>query len=237
MQNKDSRAVIPRTPRKTSFWPWFIAYVAVSATLLAPLYIYRASMLVRGAFIESVPALIFVAAFFLSLGVAIALRRSGQRFLPWLVLALLCLVLAGEEASWGREAVMGRVLTPAEDKWDLHNWLVHHVGARLSIVDWTSWLGVVVASVIGLVATTAVLLATARAIREARVGLPLGFLLIAAGWALLAMTIDFTDLALAHFLNRLGIYKWAIEESAEILTATAIAFAPLVRGRQIWRAR
>jgi hypothetical protein len=54
---------------------------------------------------------------------------------------------------------------------------------------------------------------------------------------LLAMTVDFTDLALAHFLNRVGIYKWAIEESAEILTATAIAFAALVRGQQIWRAR
>lgn len=233
----DSRLVGHGTPRRIGYRSWVLGYAVVSAALLAPLYIYRASMLVRGAFIESVPALILITAFFLSLGVAIALRRSGQRFVPWLLLALLCVVLAGEEASWGREAVMGRVLIPAEDKWDLHNWLVHHVGSRLSIVDWTSRLGVAVASVIGLVATAAVLLATLRAIREAKIGLPLGFLLIAAGWALLAMTVDFTDLALAHFLNRVGIYKWAIEESAEIMTVTAIAFAPLVRGWQIWRTR
>jgi hypothetical protein len=212
-------------PRTISYWTWLLAYAMVSAALLAPLYIYRASMLIRGAFIESVPALILVAALLLSLGVAVALRRSGQRFVPWLLLALLCLILAGEEASWGREAVMGRMLIPADDKWDLHNWLVHHIGARVAVVDWTSRLGVVVASIVGLVATAAVLLAALRAIRGAKIGLHVGFLLIAAGWALLAMTVDFTDLALAHFYNRVGIYKWAIEES----------FAPLARGWQLWR--
>jgi hypothetical protein len=170
-------------------------------------------MLHRGEFTESVPALILMVAVLPSLGVAVALRRSGERFMPWLLLALLCLVLAAEEASWGREAVMGKVLIPADDKWDFHNWLVHYVGARVAVVDWTSRVGIVVASIVGLVATATVLLATFRAIREARVGLPLGFLLIAAGWALLAMTVDFTDLALAHFYNRVGIYKWAIEES------------------------
>jgi hypothetical protein len=194
-------------------------------------------MLHRGEFTESVPALILMVAVLPSLGVAVALRRSGERFMPWLLLALLCLVLAAEEASWGREAVMGKVLIPADDKWDFHNWLVHYVGARVAVVDWTSRVGIVVASIVGLVATATVLLATFRAIREARVGLPLGFLLIAAGWALLAMTVDFTDLALAHFYNRVGIYKWAIEESAEIMTVTAIAFAPLARGWQIWRGR
>jgi hypothetical protein len=210
-------------PRTISYWTWLLAYAMVSAALLAPLYIYRASMLIRGAFIESVPALILVAALLLSLGVAVALRRSGQRFVPWLLLALLCLILAGEEASWGREAVMGRMLIPADDKWDLHNWLVHHIGARVAVVDWTSRLGVVVASIVGLVATAAVLLAALRAIRGA------------AGWALLAMTVDFTDLALAHFYNRVGIYKWAIEESAEIMAVTAVTFAPLARGWQLWR--
>jgi hypothetical protein len=192
-------------------------------------------MLLRGAFIESLPAPILVVAFFLSAGVAVALRRSGERFVPWLMLAILCLVLAGEEASWGREAVMGRVLIPAEDKWDFHNWLVRHVGARLAVVDWTSRLGIVVASIIGLVATTAVLLAALRAIRDATIGLPQGFLLIAIGWALLAMTVDFLDLALAHFYNRVGIYKWAIEESSEMMAVTAVAFAALVRGHRHWR--
>ncbi len=237
MRNQDSRAVVPGTPRTISYRTWLLAYAAVSAALLAPLYIYRASMLIRGAFIESVPALILIVALLLSLGVAITLRRTGQRCMPWLLLALLCLVLAGEEASWGREAVMGRVLIPADDKWDLHNWLVHHVGARLTVVDWTSRVGIVVASIVGLVATAAVLLAVLRAIQEGKVGLPVGFLLIAAGWALLAMTVDFLDLALAHFLNIVGIYKWAIEESAEIMTVTAIAFVPLVRGWQLWRDR
>jgi hypothetical protein len=177
-------------------------------------------MLHRGEFTESVPALILMVAVLPSLGVAVALRRSGERFMPWLLLALLCLVLAAEEASWGREAVMGKVLIPADDKWDFHNWLVHYVGARVAVVDWTSRVGIVVASIVGLVATATVLLATFR-----------------AGWALLAMTVDFTDLALAHFYNRVGIYKWAIEESAEIMTVTAIAFAPLARGWQIWRGR
>jgi hypothetical protein len=49
------------------------------------------------------------------------------------------------------------------------------------------------------------------------------------------MTVDFTDLALAHFYNRVGIYKWAIEESAEIMAVTAVTFAPLARGWQLWR--
>ncbi len=237
MRSDDSRAVVPETPRRISSWVWLFAYAAVCAALLTPLYIYGAGMLHRGEFTESVPALILMVAVLPSLGVAVALRRSGERFMPWLLLALLCLVLAAEEASWGREAVMGKVLIPADDKWDFHNWLVHYVGARVAVVDWTSRVGIVVASIVGLVATATVLLATFRAIREARVGLPLGFLLIAAGWALLAMTVDFTDLALAHFYNRVGIYKWAIEESAEIMTVTAIAFAPLARGWQIWRGR
>lgn len=235
MRNGDSRAGVRGTPKSDGRLVWILAYVAVSATLLAPLYIYGAGMLHRGEFTESVPAPVFLVAFLLSISVAIALRRSGQRFLPWLLLALLCLVLAGEEASWGREAVMGRVLVPADDKWDLHNWLVHQVGARIAVVDWTSRMGIVVASIVGSVASTAVLLAALGAIRGARVGLPQGFLLIAAGWALLAMTVDFLDLALAHFLNTVGIYKWAIEESAEIMTVVAVAFAPLARGWQIWR--
>lgn len=219
-------------PKRRS-WTWLLAYAAVSATLLAPLYIYGASMLQRGEFTESVPALVYIAACLLSIGVAVALRCSGQRFVPWLLLALICLVLAGEEASWGREAVMGRVLFPAQDKWDLHNWLVHQVGARIAIVDWSSRVGIVLVSIVGLVATAAVLLVALRAVHEAKVGLPVGFLLIAAGWALLAMTADFLDLALAHFLNTVGIYKWAIEESAEILTVVAVLFAPLARGWQL----
>ncbi len=220
MRSDDSRAVVPETPRRISSWVWLFAYAAVCAALLTPLYIYGAGMLHRGEFTESVPALILMVAVLPSLGVAVALRRSGERFMPWLLLALLCLVLAAEEASWGREAVMGKVLIPADDKWDFHNWLVHYVGARVAVVDWTSRVGIVVASIVGLVATATVLLATFR-----------------AGWALLAMTVDFTDLALAHFYNRVGIYKWAIEESAEIMTVTAIAFAPLARGWQIWRGR
>ncbi len=235
MRREDSRTTGLESPRRESSRGWLLAYAAVCAALLMPLYVYRASMLLRGAFIESLPALILVVAFALSIGVAMALWRSGERFVPWLMLATLCLVLAGEEADWGREAVMGRVLIPAADRGDFHNWLVDQVGARLAIVDWTSRSGIVVALIIGLVATGAVLLATLKAIRDATIGLPQGFLLIAVGWALLAVTVDFLDLALDHFYNRVGIYKWAIEESSEIMAVTAIAFAALVRGHRHWR--
>ena len=214
---------------------WLLAYAAVCATLLAPLYVYRVRVLQRGGFIESLPALILGVAFVLSIGVAIALWRSGRRSVPWLLLALLCAVLAGEEADWGREAVMGKVLIPADDRGDFHNWFVDQVGAWLAIVDWTSVLGIVVASIIGLMAASAVLLATLRAIQKGTIRLPQGFLLIAVGWALLAMAVDFLDLALVHFHNRVGIYKWAIEESSEIMAVTAIAFAALVRGHRHWR--
>ena len=120
MRREDSRTTGLESPRRESSRGWLLAYAAVCAALLMPLYVYRASMLLRGAFIESLPALILVVAFALSIGVAMALWRSGERFVPWLMLATLCLVLAGEEADWGREAVMGRVLIPAADRGDFH---------------------------------------------------------------------------------------------------------------------
>jgi len=230
MQSEDSRTTGPESPR-----PWLLTYAAVCAALLMPLYVYRASVLQRGGFIESLPAPILLVASALSIGVAMALWRSEERFVPWLMLAILCLVLVGEEASWGREAVMGRVLFPADEKWDFHNWLPQQVGGQIAAVDLNSWLGLAVVLIIGAIATGGALLATLKTIWDATIGLPQGFLLIAVVWVLLAMTVDFLDLTRVDFYNRIVIYKWAIEESSEIMAVTAVAFSALVRGHRHWR--
>jgi hypothetical protein len=200
-----------------------------------PLYVYRASALLRGGFIESLPALILGVAFALSIGVAMTLWRSGKRFVPWLMLAILCLVLVGEEASWGREAVMGRVLIPGDDKWDLHNWLPQQVGSQIAVVNLSSWLGIAVVLIIGAMATAAALLVALKTIRDATISLPQAFLLIAVVWAALAMTFDFLVLTRFDSYNRVVIYKWSIEETSEVMAVTAVAFAPLVRWHRHWR--
>ena len=228
----DSIAVCDQSPRtavRRRAARWTAAYLVLGAIPSIVVLVTRDALLRTGGFIESLPVPILLLAAAASVILAVALRRDGAPYVPWLGLGLLCLALLGEEAKWGYEPVFGFQLFSG-DGWDLHNRLAYRYLQRFSPIALDSAGGVAIVSIAGATAIACVALYAARRIAARRAELPVVFLLVALVFALLGLTIDILDLATERFFeNRIGIMKWAVEEMSEIMVALALLFAPLVR--------
>lgn len=232
MRNEDSRAVVSGTPRTISYGTWLLAYGLFGVAVFSLLFFQRGKPIPEGGVIESLPGVVFMIGAVLAFGLVIALWRDGRRYRLWLGLAVISLFLAGEEASWGREPILGWTLFPTLEDWDLHSWMVSEIGPRIVFIDWSTKLGNAIALSTGILAAIVVVFGVLRSWRQKRLGIPAGFLFIAVAWALFAMAGDLTDLGRIHFYNRIGVYKWMAEEAAEIMAGVSIVFGVLSRGYQ-----
>lgn len=108
----------------------WLAFGATSAAILFSMLLMGLKdrtalefVLVDGGIVESSPALIFLLA---SVSSGLIVLKT-KKLLPWAFFAVFCFFLAGEEAEWGRDGILGwessRSTEEESQPADLHNWL------------------------------------------------------------------------------------------------------------------
>lgn len=221
--------------------PFWLAFGAVAALVLVPMIVagvvHRSALeplLRTGGIVESLPALIFLVTALLS-GAA-ALR--GGPVGPWAAFAALNLFLAGEEARWGAESVLGlRLRGSGESGTDLHNTVASGIEALFFDVTDPGVPESVLFAVYALVMLAAfgflagaILLGVRGLLRPVpnRLHVPNPSLQFAiTGFGLLLFgNVDILESAFG-FPYMPGI--WPLEESYELLGSVAFLFAVLVR--------
>lgn len=197
-------------------------------------------LLREGGLVESLPAVLFLVAAALS---AVVVVRS-KAILPWGLFALVCFFLAGEETAWGSEVVLGwdlQGLFGVARSADLHGSISAGLGDLFEDDSRQQVSSSVKAVVYGLVFLFAGLFLSLGVVmgllgsytesgkrRLQRLGLQntsLQFALLGFG-LLLFGNIDILEEAF-HFPYMPGI--WSLEESFELLGATALLIAVVAR--------
>jgi hypothetical protein len=225
----------------------WIVFCLVCAAVLLPLLIAGISdreslesVLREGGVVESLPAVLFVVAALLSVVVAVRSRA----LLPWGPFALACVFLAGEETGWGAEVVLGWDLQKVfgeSDSADLHGSVSQGLGdlfGDLAPEEVPAGLKSIVYGLVflsaGLFLSLGVLLGVLGAYTESgklrlqRLGLQepsRQFALLGVG-LLLFGNIDILEEAF-DFPYMPGV--WPLEESFEVLGATALLIAVVAR--------
>ncbi len=223
---------------------YWLSFSVIAVIVLAGVFVLGvldrdrlAALIETGGTIESFP---FV---FLVLGgvcAAIAARRSG-RFILWGLFALFCFFLAGEEAAWGTESVLGWTLFPqpeAADPIDLHNVVSSDIkdrlfdGEKLSISEgaWYLIYGTIVLVAGGFLLACLWLgtfgggpLFDRGPLRHVRItNPPIQFLIAGFGLMVFANIDFFQGAGLAYMPG-----VWPLEETYELLGSLAFAFVGL----------
>ena len=187
-------------------------------------------LLETGGLVESLPAVIYVVAAVLGLVFAWQIRQLKLKFLGWVLYSVLCFFLAGEEAGWGKESVLG--WQPLKDSHsgfsDFHNWFAH-VLVDLGCSRLQYWILIVLS--IGVAFAAFGIIRTWRKSKESMALRPhlskhfpplfliLGCVLILVGSSLDTIQILF---GLPYVPG-----QWPLEESLELLGSIALLFAVL----------
>lgn len=229
------------TQCRTLFYIWTIFSTIVLILILSVLGFGLfspsglVSMLRPGAFIES-----FGVVFFLSsclIWLSIAIRQNSK--ISYLYAAF-NLFLAGEESSWGREAVLGFILLPGGQKFDLHNSFAKLVTHDLipSVISEPVQMNVQAFIVYSLMLTAFVILTmillygllsslpTNHRLRITRRHTSNAKLFGISG--LFLMSFGFIDIVTGYFGYDVFPATWPFEETFELLGALALLFSAIV---------
>ena len=223
-----------RVPNK---FCWLV-YIFVNSAILLPVLILGLrspddleTMLTTGGLIESLPAIVHITTAMLSLLVVLKLAIAARKFLFWGLYSVFCFVLAGEEASWGRESVLGwqmRQPSSLERSGDLHN-LVSD--ALVASIPTEVFYGVFTLIILAVILTLLKFKGSNRAIFRGLlnylINKPLSAQFIVVG--LILMLFGLVD-SIQEFLNIPYLRgQWSVEESFELLGSIALLFAVLVK--------
>lgn len=221
---------------------WLLLYGLISIGTLLPLVIWGMKdplsltpLLVAGGLVESLPAVILLLTSVLSLAVALRLHQRKIPYKNWVFYSGMCLFLAGEEASWGHESILGWqvLMTPLFEKGDLHNWVMRWLKHRLRILEPNDLFAITL-----LVAAVAVVFGTIWLSTCKKRGqnmtavnwgiwnnLPQMFLVLGLVLIILGNFFDFIwEVGFPYFRG-----QWPLEESLELLGSVAFLFAALAR--------
>ena len=227
-----------------TYWAMFaLASAAVLVPIVAAGLYSRSSLttlLEEGGLLESSPVILLLLACIL----AVIIAYRAKRILPWGAYAGLCFFLAGEEASWGEDGLLGWHFIPKDSPQpalDLHNYVSGWLGDFFTEDGvWDIPLGV--ANMI----TGSVMLA---AIAFLTLAIALGFFgggkLTSIG---LFRRLRMSDLSLQFAVTGVGLIAfgnmdilqesfglpylpgmWPLEESYEVLGSVALLFAVVVK--------
>ncbi len=227
---------------------WLLAYGLLCVALLLPIGtqgirnpLALTPWLVAGGLLESLPAIPLALTAVLALALALHLWQRKQGCKIWVLYSGLCLFLVGEEASWGKERILGWQARAASETetWDLHNWLLD--GLEVSIIRlgwdrlfWASLLGLALIVVMG----TSLRLIVQKRKRKIitlhedrwhqapRLFFGLGFVCIIGGSYLDALYA----IGLPYFWG-----QWPIEEFLELLGSIAFLFVILAKIHAQWQ--
>ncbi len=216
---------------------WWWLYGIICIGVLLPLgiagLIERTSitfLIETGGLVEQLPAIIYAVSAVLGLVFAWQIRQIKLKFWGWVFYAVMCFFLAGEEAGWGKESVLGWQLQKDSHAGfsDFHNWFAHFlVGLGSSRLQY--WVLIVLG--IGIAFVTFWIIRNRRRSKESMALLPrlrkhfpplfliLGCVLILVGSNLDTIQILF---GLPYVPG-----QWPLEESLEVLGSIAILFAVL----------
>ena len=195
----------------------------IERTLLTPL-------LEPGGLIESFPAVIYAVASILGLIFAWQMGQSNQKYWGWILYSIMCFFLAGEEAGWGKESVLGWQLQndPNAEVLDFHNWISD------LLIDLRNrqprYLVLIVLSIAVVFGTFWISKLLRRGkkrmtlLQRLRGNLSQGFLFLGCILILVGSSLDvfqkFFDLPYM-------VGQWPVEESLELLGSFALLFAIL----------
>ena len=179
-------------------------------------------LLVTGGIIESLPALIYLVTAALSAFLSIRERR----FLPWGIYSFFCFFLAGEEAGWGRESILGWQILNKSDSLvanDLHNFVSHLLSQNTpSRIFYVPAFFVMLLAVIVVVAQQAIYRGWPRWFRVGK--LSRQFIIAGIFLVLFGLVDMLQDFGLPYLPG-----QWTLEESCELLGAIALLFAVIVK--------
>ena len=211
---------------KKAYW---LIYIMICATILLPMLALglkdRTSLtplLVTGGLVESLPALIYLLTTALSAVVSVRERR----FLPWGLYSFVCFFLAGEEAAWGRESILGWQMlsnSGSTQSKDIHNLATDLLAQNTSSM-------VIFVAVVFVMVLAISFVVSQKATPE--------------GWLRCLGVRDLSQkfiitgifLLLFGFIDILPIFgfpylpgQWSLEESCELLGSIALLFAVIVK--------
>ena len=109
-------------------------------------------LLKTGGIVESLPAVVYLIAAALSAFLTIKLILRAKRFVFWGLYSIFCFFLAGEEAKWGRESVLGwHILSPTDSKQvgDIHNLFTHNflAGVSFSSISYLAFVAIALGAI------------------------------------------------------------------------------------------
>ncbi|MEM9266820.1 MAG: hypothetical protein AAGA46_14980 [Cyanobacteria bacterium P01_F01_bin.13] len=218
---------------------YWLAYAFTSSIFILPVLILGIgsptdleNLLKTGGVIESLPAIVNLLSAGLSILLTLKLAKTNKKFLFWGIYSVFCLFLAGEEASWGRDSVLGwQMISHSGDptqSGDVHNLVSDALIASVPANT--------------LLATVAIILLIAGLVifkfkdfnqtlfkdwsnRSMGEHLLLKFITIGLVFLLLGM-IDFIQ---EYFELSYLPGQWSIEELSELLGSIALLFAVMTR--------
>ncbi|MGD1904967.1 MAG: hypothetical protein ACFB0C_03130 [Leptolyngbyaceae cyanobacterium] len=213
---------------------YWLAYTFVSSALVLPVVVLGITsptsleaLLTTGGFIESLPAVVNL----LGAILAILLAIKTKEYLFWGFYSVCCFFLAGEEAAWGRDSVLGwqirRSFDP-EQSGDIHNIVSDALVANISV-------SAACAVLVGIVFTICLVFLKLKKRNQAIIkelfnyfskkSTDIKFMLFGSTFILLGM-IDFVQ----EFFGLPYIPgQWSAEESFELLGSVALLFAIIVK--------
>lgn len=223
----------------------------ICAAVILPIFVsgmYRRSslnaLLKEGGLLESSPVLVLMTASLLSTVVAF----RAKRLFPWGAYAVLCFFLAGEEASWGEDGLLGWHFIAEDEKrptQDLHNYF----SSVLKDLFASSGSFEIPVGIANLITGSVMLMAVLFLITALTLGFFGGGRLVNDGplrnLKLHSLPLQFvvTGLGLIAFGN-IDILQesfgfpylpgmWPLEESFEVLGSIALLFAAVVKVRGV----
>ena len=184
-------------------------------TLLTPI-------LVTGGLVESLPALIY----FLTAALSAFLSVRERKFLPWGLYGFFCFFLAGEEAAWGRESILGwQMLNNANSvgSEDIHNFVSDLLAQNTSsMIFYVAVFFVMLLAIIFVISQQTI---SREWLRWLRVGeLSRQFIMTGIFLLLFGFIDILQDFGVPYLPG-----QWPLEESCELLGAIALLFAVIVK--------
>ncbi|MEO1404160.1 MAG: hypothetical protein AAFV72_23320 [Cyanobacteria bacterium J06635_1] len=214
---------------------YWLIYGVISGALLLPMLVLGVKnptalepWLETGGVVESLPALVYLVVALLSalLAVKLALRASSPW--RWELYSAFCFFLAGEEAEWGRESVLGWQMLRASEPdqaGDIHNLLATLLAQGLpSGVVYGA--GSVILLAVGVLILRFNQGMRGRWLKKFR-SLALTYQFAVTGVILLLFGL--IDILQESFGLPYLPGQWSLEESFELLGSIALLFAILVK--------
>lgn len=217
---------------------YWLIYGVISGALLLPMLVLGVKnptalepWLETGGVVESLPALVYLVAALLSALLAVKLALRASNFGGWGLYSAFCFFLAGEEAEWGRESVLGwQMLSSSrpDQAGDIHNLLA-------------TWLAQGLSSGVAYGASGVIILATGLALLRFPVfnqvvrgvwGKGFRSFVLTHPFAITGVTLllfGLVDILQESFGLPYLPGQWSLEESFELLGSIALLFAILVK--------